>query len=71
MEIIRRKSEVSKESISTKVGNSTKTMQLSYNSFGHLVLRFFDPNAEGEDILITLDREETQDIFMFMHSIGH
>ena len=71
MEIIKRKSELTKETIDTGTALSSKRMQVSYNSFGHLVLRFFDPNGGTDEVLITLSTEETNDLFRFMHMIGH
>lgn len=40
MEIIKRTSETEKETIST--GGYNEKMQVSYNNFGHIALRFFD-----------------------------
>ena len=69
MEIIRRMATVSKETIETRPTFSTKRMQVSYNNDGHLVLRFFDPNGEREDTLITLDARETRDLLRFVNNI--
>ena len=67
MEIIKRKATVSKETISSIRGE--RVMQVSYNNYGHLVLRFFDPNEENEDILIALSGRETRDLLMFTSAI--
>ena len=67
MEIIRRKAIVSKETIDTLESNMV--MQVSYNSYGHLVLRFFDPSGANEDTLITLDARETRDLLRFTNAI--
>lgn len=67
MEIIRRKAIVSKETIDTLESNMV--MQVSYNSYGHLVLRFFDPSGANEDTLITLDARETRDLLRFVNNI--
>jgi len=69
MEIIRRTATVSKETIETRPTLSTKRMQVSYNNDGHLVLRFFDPNGEREDTLITLDARETWQLLNFVNNI--
>ena len=68
MEVIRRKLTVSKDTIHTGV-LSTNVMQVSYNSFGHLVLRFFDPNEGNEDVLVVLDTKETYELFQFVSKI--
>ena len=67
MEIIRRKAIVSKETIDTLESNMV--MQVSYNSYGHLVLRFFDPSGANEDTLITLDVRETRELVRFVNNI--
>ena len=67
MEIIKRKATVSKETISTIRGE--RVMQVSYNSYGHLVLRFFDPSGANEDTLITLDVRETRELVRFVNNI--
>ena len=67
MEIIRRKAIVSKETIDTLESNMV--MWVSYNSYGHLVLRFFDPSGANEDTLITLDARETRDLLRFTNAI--
>ena len=69
MEIIRRKAIVSKETFDTWGAMSTKRMQVSYNSYGHLVLRFFDPSGANEDTLITLDVRETRELVRFVNNI--
>ena len=69
MEIIKRTATVSKETIETRPTLSTKRMQVSYNNDGHLVLRFFDPNGEREDTLITLDARETWQLLNFVNNI--
>jgi hypothetical protein len=69
MEIIKRTATVSKETIETRPTFSTKRMQVSYNNDGHLVLRFFDPNGEREDTLITLDARETWQLLNFVNNI--
>ena len=69
MEIIKRKSELTKETIDTGTALSTKRMQVSYNNYGHLVLRFFDPNGEREETLITLDARETWQLLNFVNNI--
>ena len=69
MEIIRRKAIVSKETFDTWGAMSTKRMQVSYNSYGHLVLRFFDPSGANEDTLITLDARETWQLLNFVNNI--
>lgn len=69
MEIIRRTATVSKETIETRPTLSTKRMQVSYNNDGHLVLRFFDPNGEREETLITLDARETWQLLNFVNNI--
>ena len=58
-----------KETIETRPTFSTKRMQVSYNNDGHLVLRFFDPNGEREDTLITLDARETWQLLNFVNNI--
>lgn len=40
MELIKRTSDIEKETVSTRGYN--QKMQISYNNFGHIVLRFFD-----------------------------
>ncbi len=67
MEIIRRKAIVSKETFDTLESNMV--MQVSYNSYGHLVLRFFDPSGANEDTLITLDVRETRELVRFVNNI--
>ena len=67
MEIIRRKAIVSKETIDTLESNMV--MQVSYNNYGHLVLRFFDPSGANEDTLITLDVRETRELVRFVNNI--
>ena len=69
MEIIKRTATVSKETIETRPTLSTKRMEVSYNNDGHLVLRFFDPNGEREDTLITLDARETWQLLNFVNNI--
>ena len=69
MEIIRRKAIVSKETFDTSGAMSTNVMQVSYNSYGHIVLRFFDPSGENEDTLITLDVRETRELVRFVNSL--
>ena len=69
MEIIKRKSELTKETIETRPALSSKRMQVSYNNDGHLVLRFFDPNGEREETLITLDARETRQLLNFVNNI--
>ena len=69
MEIIKRTATVRKETIETRPTFSTKRMQVSYNNDGYLVLRFFDPNGEREDTLITLDARETWQLLNFVNNI--
>lgn len=69
MEIIRRKAIVSKETFDTWEAMSTRRMQVSYNSYGHLVLRFFDPSGENEDTLVTLTVNETRELVRFVNML--
>lgn len=46
MEIIKRTSEVEKETVSS--GEYNERMQISFNNFGHIALRFFDKNFKPQ-----------------------
>jgi len=69
MEIIRRKAIVSKETFDTWEAMSTRRMQVSYNSSGHIVLRFFEPNGENDDTLVTLTVNETRELVRFVNML--
>ncbi len=67
MEIIKRKTEVTKESMNTDW--EPFSLQFSYNSDGHFVLRVkFDP-VENEDTIIVLSKGETDNMFKFVRQI--
>ncbi|MCL5732345.1 MAG: hypothetical protein M1285_03005 [Candidatus Thermoplasmatota archaeon] len=66
MEIIRRKATVRKETFDTTTDFS---MQVSYNSSGHIVLRFFEPNGENDDTLVTLTVNETRELVRFVNML--
>lgn len=67
MEIIKRKTEVTKESMDT--GWDQWSLQFSYNSDGHFVLRVkYDP-VESEDTIIVLTKTETNNLFKFVKQI--
>ena len=65
MEIIKRKTETDKETIGT--GGNGNAIQISYNNFGHISLRFFDKNTNNEDVLIVLDFKESMALIDFIH----
>ena len=69
MEIIKRTATVSKGTVDILGTANTKVMRVSYDSYGHLVLRFFDPICENEDTLITLDARETRELVRFVNNI--
>ena len=48
MEIIKRTSETEKQTVSTKGYN--EKMQVSFNNFGHIALRFFDDNFTPQPV---------------------
>lgn len=64
VEIINRKSRMEKE-------QDNRTIQVSYNSFGHLAIRIFDKEAKEpvEDKLIVFTMEETQKIIRFVQNL--
>ena len=66
MEIIRRKATVRKETFDTTTDVS---MQVAYNSSGHIVLRFFEPNGENDDTLVTLTVNETRELVRFVNML--
>ena len=55
MEIIKRKNEADIEMIDTKEGTS---MQIAYNNYGHISLRFIQEDSD-KDILIVLNTNES------------
>ncbi|RLJ08635.1 MAG: hypothetical protein DRP12_00275 [Candidatus Aenigmatarchaeota archaeon] len=66
MEIIERKSKVKKTVIDPE-----SAIQVSYNSHGHLVIRFFKPDKENEDTVLVFTASQTRAIIRFVkNSIG-
>lgn len=43
-----------------------RQMQVSYNSFGHLMMRFFDKEKPNEDSIIVFTQMETNRIIQFI-----
>ena len=73
MEVIKRKSETEKEHFDTAPYGMH--MQISYNSYGHLAIRFFgqeEPAKEGtsnnRDTLIVFSMPESRDIIRFIQN---
>ena len=71
MEIIKRESEVKKERLDTSP--FSEHMQVSYNSYGHLAIRFFNlPEAEDDqipkksDTLIVFTMTESRELIRFI-----
>ena len=68
MEIIKRTSETKKEGIDTRP--FSRSMQVSFNSYGHLAIRFFDSNEpdadKKDDTLIVFDMIESRQIIRFI-----
>ena len=62
MEIIERKIKATKRVIDP----SEHKLQVAYNSFGHLVLRFFEEGKEDEDVIIVFTAEQTREIARFI-----
>ena len=46
-----------------------KGFQVSLNSYNHLMFRWFDLNEQDKDVVIVLDRTETEIVFNFIHKI--
>lgn len=73
MEIIKRKTEVERETVETDEFNK---FQVSLNNYGHLILRFFPSNKfdndekkkaeQEEDLMIVLDWKETDTLITFI-----
>lgn len=64
MEIIKREMKIKKD-IPENIGR----MQMSYNSDGHLVLRFFDDSNPNEDTLIVFSFYETRNLIFFLSKL--
>lgn len=62
MEILKRELKLKKETINLE----EMKFQISYNNFGHLVLRFFNPEDEKKDTLIVFTAEQTRQIYNFI-----
>jgi len=61
MEIIERKSKIKKTAIDPE-----SNMQISYNNYGHLVIRFFKPEKESEDTVLVFTASQTREIVRFV-----
>ena len=68
MEIIKRTSDTKKDGFDTHP--FSRSMQVSFNSYGHLAIRFFDsnePDADKQnDTLIVFDMMESRHIIRFI-----
>ena len=62
MEIIKRKTEAEIETVNT-MGN---TMQIAFNNFGHISLRFFDSYKDNGDVMVVLDSSESKALIEFI-----
>jgi len=63
MQIIERK-------IKAEVTDENRDIQISYNNYGHLVIRFFDDARPDKDRLITFTATETDKIIGFIKRIS-
>lgn len=67
VEIIRRKAIGEKETFNSYDGFK---IQASYNSYGHVTLRFYNPEkADDSEILIVLDSSESYNLITFLKRI--
>ena len=64
MEILNRNIKLETTTIEKEV------MQISFNSWGHLTIRFFDREKPEEDILIILTHMETLELMRFVNEIA-
>ncbi|MCL5732320.1 MAG: hypothetical protein M1285_02880 [Candidatus Thermoplasmatota archaeon] len=68
MEIIKRKSVAEKETINTD--GDMRAIQVSYNSDGHIMMRFYNPMSDdNEDLLIVLDSNESRLLRAFLNQL--
>ncbi|WP_298339969.1 hypothetical protein [Ferrimicrobium sp.] len=67
MEIIARKMEVAKENVDAY--SDSYSIQFSYNSDGRMALRIKVNGVDEEDILIVLNKTETDNLFKFVRKI--
>lgn len=73
MEIIKRKTEIEKETVDT---HGLTKFQVSLNNYGHLTLRFYpsslfdneekEQDKKQEDTIVTLDWNETRTLINFI-----
>jgi len=45
-------------------------VQVAYNTWGHLTVRFFNPENQDEDLLIVFDSHTTRLIAGFLRRVG-
>ena len=65
MEILRRKLEIDRL-LSENFSEEYPEFQVSYNSWGHICLRFFHPEKPENDLLIVLTRQQSYHLINFV-----
>ena len=65
MEILKRKLEIDRL-LSENFSEEYPEFQVSYNSWGHICLRFFNPEKLENDLLIVLTRQQSYHLINFV-----
>ncbi len=65
MEILKRKLEIDRL-LPKDFSEKYPEFQVSYNSWGHICLRFFNPEKPEQDLLIVLTRQQSYQLASFV-----